>query len=471
MPSDITSHSLPFKSRFHSLGKAMTPVLGMIAVLVIAFSWLVFPYYMSGKDMLYETGVDVQSERLGVQNNLTNFLSRLVFVPGGTTIKALYATDEYFEFASRGSAVDDYRPDRNFVFFLWEDVHTGNLPGRVPNAYLEIDGKYFFPEETDGPDLVEHHRMTTVSFSKFDDTGRPIDLTEGTKLKLVLANEWLRMGEGLDNHVSVEFEWPVPLIVPEDLRSRNTFTTAMLFSLSAGLMAAVLTPCLLQLAVIFLATLGGLTAQEVANGQTISREMRRKVFLAAAGFVVGYVWLFTLAGAFIGVMGKEAQLLFAFYSRPIAIGSGVIVIVFGLWMGIRSRAPMMCRIPGAGLIEKMKTRGVLGTVLVSIAFSLGCLSCFGGAIIGTLFIYVGALGSPYVGAAVMGLFAAGVAVPFMLAALFFTRMQPLFHLVSRHSKSIGLIGSVVMILFGIALITDNFHTLSDAVYPYLGLSQ
>ncbi|MDV7143598.1 cytochrome c biogenesis CcdA family protein [Tropicimonas sp. TH_r6] len=470
MPTDIPDRDAAPAARPPIFSRIVLPVLGMIAVIAIAFSWLVFPYTMSGDDMLYETGSTVKSDRVNAQGNLTRYLSRLVLVPGGTSVKALYAPDEYFEFSSRGSAMEEFRPDQNFVFFIWEDVHTEDLPKGLPSAYLDIGGEYYFPETTEGPEVAEHHRLTIVSFSRFDEAGRPITGEGADEMKLVVAHEWLRSGEGLDNQVSVAFGWPFPLEIPEELRSRDTFTTAMLFSLSAGLLAAVLTPCLLQLAVIFLATLGGLTAQEAANSTSISPEVRRKVFWAAGGFVIGYVLLFTASGALIGAMGKEAQLWFAVYSRPVAIGSGFIVIAFGLWMGIRARAPMMCRIPGSGLIEKMKARGPVGAIIVSIAFSLGCMSCFGGAIIGTLFIYVGALGSPSAGAAVMGLFAAGVAVPFMLAALFFTRMQPLFALVSRHSKSIGLVGSLVMILFGIALITDNFHTLSDAVYPYLGLS-
>ena len=97
------------------------------------------------------------------------------------------------------------------------------------------------------------------------------------------------------------------------------------------------------------------------------------------------------------------------------------------------------------------------------------MSCFGGAIIGTLLIYVGALGSAPVGAALMGIFAAGVAIPFLLAAFFFSRMQGLFEAIGRHTRMVGAVSSVVIVLFGVLLITDNFHTVSDLIYPYLGL--
>jgi cytochrome c-type biogenesis protein len=121
------------------------------------------------------------------------------------------------------------------------------------------------------------------------------------------------------------------------------------------------------------------------------------------------------------------------------------------------------------MVEKMKGRGTFGTVLVAIAFSLGCMSCFGGAIIGTLFIYIGALGSAAVGATVMGIFAAGIAVPFLLAAIFFSRMKVLFEFVATHYRVVGAVSSLVIVAFGLMLLTDNFHTVSDMIYPYLGL--
>jgi cytochrome c-type biogenesis protein len=97
------------------------------------------------------------------------------------------------------------------------------------------------------------------------------------------------------------------------------------------------------------------------------------------------------------------------------------------------------------------------------------MSCFGGAIIGTLLIYVGALGSAPVGAALMGIFAAGVAIPFLLAAFFFSKMQGLFEAISRHTRLVGAVSSAFIVFFGLLLVTDNFHTVSDFIYPFLGL--
>ena len=323
----------------------------------------------------------------------------------------------------------------------------------------------------EGPDLVEHHRTTIFQFPKYDEEGKAIIGADAEELRLTLTHPWDRDEIENDEVVPIESEyvWELPLNIPTDLMSRDTFTSIMVFSLSAGLLSSVLTPCLIQLVLIFFATLGGVTAHQVVSANGISAEVRRKVLWISSWFVAGYIVLFVASGAIIGYAGKEAQLFFANYTRPVGIVAGIIVVLFGIWLGIRAKAPLVCRLPGAETIQKFETKGTVGTVLVSIAFSLGCMSCFGGAIIGTLLIYVGALGSASVGASLMGIFAAGVAIPFLLAAFFFSRMQGLFEAIGRHTRLVGAISTSIIVAFGLLLITDNFHTVSDLVYPYLGL--
>jgi NADH:ubiquinone oxidoreductase subunit 6 (subunit J) len=41
--------------------------------------------------------------------------------------------------------------------------------------------------------------------------------------------------------------------------------------------------------------------------------------------------------------------------------------------------------------------------------------------------------------------------------------------VHRYSPYIGFASMLVIIAFGVVLLTDNFHALSDAIYPWLGL--
>jgi len=453
------------------IGRYATTTVSFLVLLVVAFSWMVFPVLLDGDRVLFETGQQVKGERLQTNVTLTQILTRPILFPGGIDVQVLYASEEYFEYADRSGTTDLYRPDTHFVFIVNEDVHTGLLPYGVPDARLEIDGESYAPVSSEGPPVIEHHRTSIIRFSKLDANQDPVVGPDTPELRLVLSHPWDRYATENGQPVPVKstYIWQLPLEIPPELKSRDIFTTAVLFSLSAGLLSAVLTPCLLQLVLIFFATLGGLTAKEVAGSAQISPEVRRKVMWAASSFVAAYVVLFVASGAVIGHVGKEAQIFFANYTRPVGVVAGIIVILFGIWVGIRARAPLVCQIPGAERMQNLASRGTLGTVLVSLAFSLGCMSCFGSAIIGTLFVYVGVLGSASAGASIMGMFAAGVAIPFLLAALFFSRMRSLFGLVARHSRAVGAVSTAMIVAFGLLLVTDNFHTVSDLIYPYLGL--
>jgi cytochrome c-type biogenesis protein len=121
-------------------------------------------------------------------------------------------------------------------------------------------------------------------------------------------------------------------------------------------------------------------------------------------------------------------------------------------------------------IEKFNQKDLFATVVGSIGFALGCTACFGGAIIGTLIVYVGAIGSPVIGGSIMFIFGLGVAIPFFLSALFLSKSKTFMLAISSYRKSLNLISAAVVMLFGLILVTDNFHTVSDFIYPYLGLS-
>ena len=115
-------------------------------------------------------------------------------------------------------------------------------------------------------------------------------------------------------------------------------------------------------------------------------------------------------------------------------------------------------------------RDVASSLLVSMGYALGCTACFGGAIVATLIIYVGAIGSAAIGAGVMATFSVGVAIPFLLSAWYISRMDSVIVFLASKARAISLVSMVLIIIFGLILLTDNFHVVSDAIYPYLGLN-
>lgn len=451
---------------------------------LISASWLVFPYLVKGQQLLGEVGGDVKRAKLERSISIGNFLSRTSFGAGEAQVDVLYATAEYFQITDRASVVDKFRPDQNLVFFVTETTHIEELPTYLPRATLWLDGEKFESQDIEGPLEVFHHRVLTLKFPAFDERGQSILNRGAQNLRLELQGGWDPDGRAR------EFNWALPIGYPEGLQNQTAWTPLVVLGLSSGLLSFVLTPCLLQLLVVYMMTFTGISAQQVQTAKFAAAEsgslnefdqkqpsqataqIRKKMLGVGVAFVAGFAILFMLMGAAIGYAGKEVQMFFAVWSQKLSIGAGILVIFMGIWIGIRARAPMICRLVPAGLQRSLcSERGAyISSALTAIGFSLGCLTCFGGAIIATLLVYVGALGSAFIGAMVMLAFSMGVVIPFLLGAFFLSHFAPLMTQVEKIAPKIGFVSMLVIVAFGLVLATDNFHVLSDFIYPYLQLS-
>ena len=247
-------------------------------------------------------------------------------------------------------------------------------------------------------------------------------------------------------------------------------TMVAILALAAGLLSTVLTPCLLQLVVIFGSIIGGFAtvpSQTQITADQITPVIRRKIMHIALAFVFGFTLLYVLAGALIGAIGQQAQLVFAEYSRMIATVSGIIVITLGIWIGLRGTEGFACKVPNREALKFMSWRDTLGSIIVSMGYALGCTACFGGAIIATLIVYVGSLGNAVEGALMMLTFSTGVAVPFLLAAWYISKMDSVLIFLAQKTRLLSILCMVLIVAFGMILVTDNFHQLSDIIYPLL----
>lgn len=437
----------------------------MFVSLVIASAWLVFPYLIQGRQLLSDVGDDARMTKGG---HVSMYLTRFLVDHPKLELTATFATDEFFQYVDRTSTIGDLRPDRNFIFFVSENIHEGELSYDLPEVELHLGENVYFPERTIGPNVAEHHRITVYSIPRRDDAGNVIDINAYDSVRLFVSNHYLDS----DDKLTFIGRWGAPYDLPEELTSRADITPVAMLALGAGLLSSVLTPCLLQLVVIFGSIIGSFATVPGEAGfstRQLTPHVRRKVMQIALAFVAGFTLLYTLAGAVIGQVGHTAQLLFSEYSRTVAIVSGVIVILMGIWIGIRGGRNMACRIPDRQAMSLTDKRDVASSLLVSMGYALGCTACFGGAIVATLIIYVGAIGSAAIGAGVMLTFSIGVAIPFLLSAWYISRMDSVIVLLAEKARAISLVSMVLIIIFGLILITDNFHVVSDLIYPYLGL--
>ncbi|MYJ96596.1 MAG: hypothetical protein F4053_13725, partial [Proteobacteria bacterium] len=299
----------------------------LFVAFAIALTWLVFPYFVQGQQLLRGVGDQARLMKAGtVSQNLTRELIRTPDLE----ITATFATDEYFQYVDRAAIIANLRPDRNLIFFVSETIHRGDLIDQVPTASLRVGEAEYLPEISDGPSIAEHHRLSVYSFPKRDAAGNEILTQEGAdRLRLYVTNPYL----GSERPLTFVGMWDAPYSLPDELKSRADITLVAVLALGAGLLSSVLTPCLLQLVVVFGGVMAGFAtvpgtvpgttgggASGTAAGGTaqLTPVIRRKIMQLAFAFVLGFLSLYALAGAFIGAVGHQAQLAFSEYSRMVA---------------------------------------------------------------------------------------------------------------------------------------------------------
>jgi len=452
-----------------SLSERKSQISAVFLLLLIAAltaSWLTFPYLLQGKQILSQTGQEVKLEKLERGQTVSQLLSRRYITPDRHEITGTFAPREYFEYSGQLKTMELLEADSHHVFFIAESIHVGTLPQRMPEVTLLLPDDTNIPASSvEGPLQADHHRSLTVKFPKFLENGSPSIPPNGDPFRIVVQNFY---PDGTD--YVAWMEWNYPPALPENLDKSGISTPWLAALLAIGLLASVLTPCMLQLSAVYFAVLVGSSTlyAEGAGAESVALK-RIQIMRFSVAFILGFVILFAAIGALIGWSGLAMQAYIGLYSMQISVAAGVVVLAFGIYLAYQAGMPIACKLPLAGISQRLRNHSMLASAILAIGYSLGCITCFGGAIIGTLLIYIGTLDSPALGAGIMALFALGVAIPFLLAAWLFGRSPRLMATLAGWQKPVQYLTALVVLFFGIVLITDNYHVLSDALYPYLGL--
>lgn len=349
----------------------------------------------------------------------------------------------------------------------------GELPTSPPMAMLRLDdGRQFMPLDSSVLRDSYHHRATVIRFPSTDDHGNPLIEAKSSFFELLAhdsSGSMIQHGEHMMDHGEQVMRWDLPIAYPKDLNQRTGLSLPTLFALLAGLVA-VLSPCLLQLTVYYTFALAGISMQQNTLDGVGARA---RVIRTAITFIAGFTIVFTATGSLAGLAGQKLQSsgMMEHWNRPLGIAAGAGILLLGIWVAAKSGAPGVCRTPQSDALRtRSKWLNTLRVMFLGSAFAIGCSTCFGGALFISLMMYVGAVGSASLGAFALFLFSLGIAIPYLLSAFFLSRALPLLSSLQRVASSVGLVSSVVLIFFGVILITDNFHIPSNLLYRlYLGL--
>jgi len=185
-------------------------------------------------------------------------------------------------------------------------------------------------------------------------------------------------------------------------------------------------------------------------GRDPRRALRR--FGHALAFMVGLSLVFVALGFGAGLVGE----LFFVWDRALSIAAGVLLIAFGLVLTGVFTVPFLQR--EARVRIARHPGGYAGSTLVGLAFGVGWTPCVGPVLAGVLALAASG-GDAGRGALLLGAYAGGFALPFLLIAI----LVPTTSLASRFGDRAERVAGMLLIAVGVLLVSGQL----ERIAPFL----
>jgi cytochrome c-type biogenesis protein len=214
---------------------------------------------------------------------------------------------------------------------------------------------------------------------------------------------------------------------------------------AAGLLSF-LSPCVLPLVPSYIGFLTGMALPEVA-------ERRRIALSHALLFVGGFSLVFVLLGASATALGQTLTHYQVWVQRV----GGVLIILFGLiCLGTLNRGLLTRE---RRLQLERKPVGYLGSALVGMAFGAGWTPCVG-PVLGGILTLAAASTDVLRGMLLLAVYSAGLALPFLLAAVALDSFLGWFQRFKRFLPWVMRVTGVMLVCVGLLLVTGEFTRLA-----------
>lgn len=203
-----------------------------------------------------------------------------------------------------------------------------------------------------------------------------------------------------------------------------------------------LSPCVLPLVPTYLAYVGG-----------SAHAKRRVLVLNSLAFILGFSIIFIALGASASALGSVLRA----NQQVLMVVGGALVVFFGLVMLGVIRLPWLYR--DTRMRYEGETRTPWGAMLLGMAFAAGWTPCIG-PILGAILTMAGAAGTLGAGVGLLGAYALGLGVPFLLAALLLDPFMRFSKRFQRWLPWVERVAGVILIVAGVLMLTGTYETLN-----------
>ena len=224
-------------------------------------------------------------------------------------------------------------------------------------------------------------------------------------------------------------------------------------ALAAGVVSF-LSPCVLPLVPGYLSAVTGVSAGELESAGW--RRVLGPSLLFVASFSAIFV-IYGLTATGLGSLLNEHEALLTKIAAGLIVAMGILFVA----------SPFIPRLNREWHVEALLERaGRGGPVVAGAAFAIAWTPCVGPTL-GAILTAASISGSALHGAFLLAVYSAGLAIPFLLTALAFSRMTTAFAVVKRHYSVIVACGGVVLIAMGVLIWTGELTQLNIQAQRFL----
>lgn len=229
-------------------------------------------------------------------------------------------------------------------------------------------------------------------------------------------------------------------------------------------MVSFLSPCILPVVPAYLSVISGMSFEQLSQQDAV-RQARWRLLSSALAFLLGFsvVTVLLLGGiaSLVSGLGDAWRIAFRW------IGGGALIVFALHLLGIvRINALFQER-----RFHLQGSRwGLLGVVLIGAAFGFGWSPCIG-PILGGVLAFAAGTASPATAWWYLIAYTLGLAVPFVLSALFVNLFLGSMRRFTRHLRTVEVVAGVLLLVMGGLLFADKLTLISAKGGYLLELSQ
>lgn len=214
-----------------------------------------------------------------------------------------------------------------------------------------------------------------------------------------------------------------------------------------------LSPCVLPLVPPYLCYMAGISFDKFADEKKAEVSDRNALMLSSVAFVFGFSTVFILLGAGATGIGQFLRE----WQDWLAKAAGVIIIIMGLnFLGV-FKIGLLSR--EARFNHEGASRSPISAYVMGLAFAFGWTPCIG-PVLGPILTLAGGQDTVLQGAMLLGVYSAGLGIPFLLAAYFSSRFMKFAR---RFRGNMGLVEKFIgalLVASGILFLTGGMQTIA-----------